>query len=141
VSNTAKTGAVKERLRCQGETWDVALPEPGAKFVAETYGRWAPWVPFRVETNPKERPMADVVLLVISGWAEVTFHDEQWALKAPPGPAGLHWNNETGADESPFRQDKLPAWFAEDPESERGKTIKRVCDRFAARVKEKGLGP
>jgi hypothetical protein len=137
IVNTAKA-AVKVRIRCQGETWDVLL-EPQSRLAAETYGRWMPGVPFRVEPKPNERPLADVVLLVVAGRAEVSGGGALWAMRAPPGPAFLHWNNETGHDGTALRLEKLPDWFTEDTEAEIYKARKRVLDRFTARVKEKGL--
>ncbi len=107
--NRRKDGSARVRFRVRQETWDLTL-EDGARIALETYGRWAPGVPFTRQPGPKDVPTADLVFLVIRGRVLLRHAGRDVALSAPPGPALIEWDSVTGMDASPRRLDALPAW-------------------------------
>jgi hypothetical protein len=51
-----------------------------------------------------------MVMLVSAGQVDVKKNGKEYAMKAPPGDAYLHWDSVPPFDEKPRRLEELPAW-------------------------------
>jgi hypothetical protein len=125
LTNVRQKGPAKVRLHLDGETWELTLRTPGARVGLERYGRHPPgevhWVKKKVEP-----PTSEVYLLVLKGQAFLDVGSKGFALKAPPGNAGVHWDNVTREPEV-RRLEKLPE--AAGPLDDKGsKLYKTICD-------------
>lgn len=102
-------------VRFWNQKWEWDTGEKKTRVALELYGRWPRGVFFDKEDN-KRSPVGGLVMVVLYG--EVSFmHDGQVVrMHAPPGPAEFHWDSVGGADATPMRLEKLPAWA--DPETQ-----------------------
>jgi hypothetical protein len=144
LTNKKARGAVVVRLRFWDQRWTVKLDEPGSRVAVELVGRWPSGSRFKL-VDPKgiEKPavpVASLVLLVLSGSAEVDIGGASLGMKAPPGPAILEWDSLTGTRPQPKKLDKLPNWA--DPEADLsadGKKLAAAVEKFrAARADKPG---
>jgi hypothetical protein len=139
VTNRKKEGAAKVRVRFHDQSWGLALEAPGAEVALQLYGRWAAGVRFNPKPGPKDVPTANLLLLVVKGEARIKHGTATHLMKAPPGPALLHWCNELGG-EAPEPLDSLPRWAdARQRNTERAKMLKAAMDKFRALALEKSI--
>jgi hypothetical protein len=110
LTNRKEKGPARVRLHVRNETWTLQLDEPGARFLIQLYTCWPHGVPFTKEPGPKDLPLAHLLFLVLEGEASLKHDRTQVALKAPPGPAMIQWDNVGGMDEGPQGLEKLPPW-------------------------------
>jgi hypothetical protein len=140
VINQKKEGPARVLCRFRGEVWDLTLAGPGTRVSVEVYGRWPRGAAFKKDPGPADVPLADLILLVLKGEAEVKVGGARHALQAPPGPAMLDWGSQTGLSPSPQRLDKLPDWAEpkpNDPEIEKRLAARK---RMAELLKTKSIG-
>jgi hypothetical protein len=139
VSNRNRGGPAKVRVRFHDQSWDVTLGPLGAEVALQLYGRWSAGVRFTPNPGSKDVPTANLLLLVVQGEARVKHGGVSHLMKAPPGPALLHWCNEVGG-ESPEPLDSLPPWAdARRRNTERAKLLKAAMDKFRKLALEKSL--
>lgn len=135
VTNLKKDGPARVRIRFHDQQWEANLTEPGTRIALQLYGRWPKGVPFRKEAGPKDVPAADLLLVVRKGQVELTHGSCFRILSAPPGPALLHWDNSSAAEEAPQKQETLPDWVAtEQSDSERAQRIKNTVEKLRQQV-------
>ena len=133
--NRKEKGPAQVRIHVRDHVFDVKLNDPGTRMAFEIYGRWLKGTRFRKELKPPELPklplpkpplpplpgvqkdprpeqvpLAEMVVLVLKGEAELKHGSKVHAMEAPPGAARIHWNSESGFDPSPLCLDKLPEW-------------------------------
>jgi hypothetical protein len=138
VTNARSEGPATVRVRFWDQSWKIVLESPGSRVAAELCGRWPAGTRFAVADPNADpamapAPVATLVFLVLKGSASVDVGGTTVAMKAPPGPAELRWNSETGVRAQPQKLDKLPDWA--DPEaglSADGKKLAAACEKFRA---------
>ena len=108
--NNKDKGSARVRVLVQGQVFDLTLEEPKSRIALELFGRWPRGVPFTTTPGPKDVPAANMILLVLAGDVTVKHDKGQFAMSAPPGPAILEWDNQTGLDPSPQKLETLPEW-------------------------------
>jgi hypothetical protein len=139
VTNQKKEGPAKVRVRFHDQSWEAALEGPGAEVAMQLFGRWSAGVRFTPKPGPKDVPTANLLLLVVKGEARVKHGAARHLMKAPPGPAQLHWCNEVGG-ESPEPLAALPPWAdAQRRNTEQAKLLKAAMDKFRKLAVEKSL--
>jgi hypothetical protein len=127
------------RVRFHGQAWDVALEAPGAEVALQLFGRWSAGVRFTPKPGPQDVPTANLLLLVVKGEARVRHGGATHLMRAPPGPALLHWCNEAPG-EAPEPLEALPPWAdAQRRNTERAKLLKAAMDKFRKLALEKSL--
>lgn len=144
ITNAKARGAAVVKVRFWDQTWTIKLEEPGSRVAVELCGRWPAGTRFKLadpkEKGPQEVPVASLVLLVLSGTAQVTSGDTTLGLAAPPGAAIIEWDSLEGAMPQPKRLTALPDWA--DPNanlSERGKKVAAAVEKFRAARAEKPI--
>jgi uncharacterized protein (TIGR03000 family) len=110
LTNRKKDGPAKVRVRSHGETWTIALTEPGASLAAEVYGRWPRGSRFVKNPGPKDVPWAQMLFLVLKGQADLAFQGTEVLMSAPPGLAAIQWDSQYGMDRAPQYLKELPSW-------------------------------
>jgi hypothetical protein len=139
VANRKRGGPAKVRVRFHDQSWDATLENPGTVIALQMYGRWAAGARFTPKPGPKDVPSANLLLLVVKGEARVKHGGARHFMKAPPGPALLHWCNEVGS-ESPEPLGALPPWAdAQRRNTEEAKKVKAALDRFRKLALEKSI--
>jgi hypothetical protein len=139
LTNQKKEGPAKVWVRFHDQAWGATLEEPGTQIALQLFGRWPAGARFTTEPGPKDVPAANLLLLVVKGEARVKHGGSTHFMKAPPGPALLHWCNQVGG-ESPEQLDALPAWAdAQRRDTERAKMLKAAMDKFRKLALEKSL--
>jgi hypothetical protein len=139
VTNRKKDGAAKVRVRFHDQSWEVALETPGAEVALQLYGRWAAGVRFNPKPGPQDVPTANLLLLAVKGEARVKHGTATHLMRAPPGPALLHWCNEV-AGEAPERLEALPPWAdAQRRDTEQARKARVVLDKFRKLMLEKSM--
>jgi hypothetical protein len=139
LTNQKKDGPAKVRLRFHDQSWALALEAPGAEVALQLFGRWAAGVRFNPKPGPRDVPSANLLLLVVKGEARVKHGGVTHFMKAPPGPALLHWCNEVGG-EAPEQLNALPPWAdARRRNTDRAKMLKAAMDKFQKLAVEKSL--
>jgi hypothetical protein len=139
LTSQKKDGPAKVRVRFHDQSWDVTLESAGTVVALQLYGRWAAGVRFNPKPGPKDVPSANLLLLVVKGEARVKHGGASHFMKAPPGPALMHWCNEVGG-EAPEPLDSLPPWAdAVQRNTERAKMLKAAMDKFRKLALEKSL--
>jgi hypothetical protein len=103
------------------------------------YGRWPAGAPFHKELKPGEGPSLAVIFLVLAGELNLRMEKHQFAMQAPPGPAFIEWDSETGGAPSPQYLKELPKWAVEDEHSELVQKKKAALEQFRKTVVAKGL--
>src|SRR5262249_47535121 len=136
--NRKEKGAASVRVRVREHNLDVTLAEPGTRVAFEVFGRWAKGVPFEKEPKPGHVPVAEMVVLVLKGEADLKHGSRTMAMHAPPGPALWHWNSVGGSDATPTKLEKLPAWAG--TEGQFPADAKVRLEDFRKLVAEKSLG-
>lgn len=122
VLTAKKAGPVKVWARLPGLVEGRAVvPEFGAcelTFAAEgdsvaleVHGRWPRGVPFSRLLRAGAAPNSLCAVTVLKGNVELKTGSVQHTLSAPPGPAVLTWDSESGPG-TPQRLDKVPDWAA-----------------------------
>lgn len=109
VTNTRRSGESKIRVRFQKQVWELTLGNK-ARVAFELFGRWPAGSPFSKTPKADEGPTLDLVMLVKEGEVDVKADGRQFAMKAPPGAAYLHWDSVPPFEETPRLLDALPAW-------------------------------
>ena len=109
VTNTRRSGESKIRVRFQKQVWDLTLGNK-ARVAFELFGRWPAGSPFSKTPKPNEGPTLDLVMLVKEGEVDLKADGREFAMKAPPGAAYLHWDSVPPFDETPRLLESLPAW-------------------------------
>lgn len=140
VANHKSTGAARVKVRLGDQAWTMTLHEPKTRVAIEIYGRWPRGVPFTQNPGPKDVPTLDAVVLVLSGQVGLKTGTDEFLMKAPPeGPAFLHWDSVTGADE-PGQLPKVPEWAHADEGApiQLKKKLARI-DRFRRLVTEQSV--
>jgi hypothetical protein len=135
--NRKEKGSASVRVRVRDQIFDMTLAEPGTRVAFELFGRWAKGVPFEKEPKPGHAPVADMVVLVLNGSAEVKHGPRTLAMHAPPGPALWHWDSAGGGSDTPTKLDKLPAWA--DPAGQPAAEAKARLEAFRKLLAEKSL--
>ena len=104
ATNHRDSGASRIRVRFNDQTYTLNLTEPGTEVAIEHYSRWPRGIPFVVlRANAKgdtdqPRPLVSVVILVLKGRADLSTGQEEFGMRAPPGPAAFAWDNFRGAE-------------------------------------------
>lgn len=139
LTDRKKEGPAKVRVRFHDQSWGVALEAPGAEVALQLFGRWSAGVRFNPKPGPKDVPTANLLLLVVKGEARVRHGGVTHLMRAPPGPALLHWCNEAPG-EAPEALEALPPWAdARRRDTERAKRLKAAMDKFRKLALEKSL--
>ncbi|HZU36167.1 MAG TPA: hypothetical protein VFA18_09670 [Gemmataceae bacterium] len=144
-TNTRQRGPARIQLRFEDQAYGLILNGPGTEVAAEYYSRWLPGVPFVLErpgskpdTANQARPLVSVVILVLKGQADISTGQEQFAMRAPPGPAAFSWDSFRGAESSPHHVNALPVWTkASDISTIEAKPIVQAVRRIRQAVAEK----
>jgi hypothetical protein len=138
--NAKKKGAARVLLHVWHSVWDLTLEEPGTAVALELFGRWPPGSTFKLKPGPKDVPTGDLILLVLKGEVDVKHGGFEHALRAPPGPAMIEWDNHSGADETPHHLKKLPEWAQPGGENTPvARKKKAVLERFRKAILAKGI--
>jgi uncharacterized protein (TIGR03000 family) len=90
--NLKKEGAARVRVRASEASAELALKTPGTKVGVEIFGRHPPGCSTGAQIK-EDRPTIYVVMLVREGEATLSNDKHTIALRAPPGPALLMWDN------------------------------------------------
>ncbi|MCI0457543.1 MAG: hypothetical protein L0Z62_11320 [Gemmataceae bacterium] len=128
--NRKAQGAARTRLRVSKASAEVILTEPGGRVALEVFGRWLAGVPFRKAPKPGEEPVLSLVFIVLQGHVDLRSGGRRLAMQAPPGPALFHWDSVTGADLTPERLDRLPAWVTDDEKTQLAREKKARLEEF-----------
>lgn len=110
--NRKEKGPATARVRVRAGSWDVVLEDPGSQVSFEVYGRWPRGAKFSRKPDPQNVPVSELVVLVLKGEIDLTHEGVVYAMKAPPGPALVHWDSATGQEDAPKQLDELPDWAA-----------------------------
>lgn len=145
VTNARERGAAHVRLKFNDQSYGVSL-EPGTEMAIEHYSRWPRGVPFVVQKPGSKtdadqaRPLVTVVLLVLKGRADVDTGQGQFAMLAPPGPAGFAWDNFRGPQSGPYRVNAIPEWAkATKPASAENKKVTQAVHQIRQAIAEKPI--
>lgn len=136
ITNLKKEGEATVRLRVGGEQWLLRLHDPGTKVGLEYYSRLQPGIP--KDLKKVHEPIAEVIGLVLEGAAFVDVGKEGVGLRAPPGPAWLHWDS-AHRKLSVRRLDKLPEILVKPLDDREDKLFKEIIG-FTVGVESKKLG-
>lgn len=141
VTNVKDKGPARVRVRFHNQDWDLTLAEPGTRVALELFGRWPRGSRFRKDAKATDGPTLDLVMLTLKGQVDRKCPTCLLALKAPPGPAYLHWDSVKGMDPSPKHLDKLPAWAAQGTSATaQAKERKAAVERLRKALTEKPAG-
>lgn len=124
LENRRKDGPAKVRLRVAGASWELTLREPGTKVSMEVYGRHPAGIP-KLTGGKLDPPVADFVLLVERGSAFLDLGEQGFGLRAPPGPAVVHWDSVSRMPEV-RRLEKLPD-AVKPLDDKEGKVFQEIC--------------
>jgi hypothetical protein len=135
LTNTKAKGAAKVWLRAKTGV-QLILPEPGDSVVIESYGRWAPGVPFSATRKPGTGPIQLWEVFCTKGKLEIKAAQTEWYMAAPPGPAYFHGNSVSGpAAGGPEKRSELPAWADEKAEQPKlAKLIEKVVATYKSKL-------
>ncbi len=139
LTNDKEKGPAKVWVRLPGFAWQLTLQEPGARVALEVYGRWPYGVGFSLDPRAGEGPTKAVVLLMLSGQAELQTDTHTYELSAPPGPSLMEWDSVAGEASGPQRLKALPTWA--DPNvavPAAGKAVEDVANTYLAQLKKSG---
>jgi hypothetical protein len=78
--------------------------------VVELYSLWQKGARFVKDPGPKDRPLAQMLFLVLHGQVLLDTAGIQMRLSAPPGPALAEWDSSFGMDKAPQYLKELPPW-------------------------------
>ncbi len=108
-------GPAKVRVRFASEVWDLTLADEKSEVLLESVTSYT-GEPFRRD-GKSEPPLIQVSLGVVQGRASVQADlKKPIDLQAPPGPAGLTWDNKRGAvSAKPLEFDALPPYWGKTP--------------------------
>ncbi len=140
LTNTKKSGSSLVKVNFFGESALIRMKTPGTKFTVELLGRWAAGEHFSRTYEKDQTPTISVILIVIQGEIEISHAEVTTLLKAPPGPAKIHFNNHTVGYIHPENLDKLPDWISGNfsTTSPLIAARKASAERFFALLNEKG---
>ena len=82
-------------------------------------------------------PLANLVVLVLHGAAEVKHGDKAFEMTQPPGPAVIQWDNKGGFDPGPTKLTEEPSWSKPDPNSPRAQRLKKFIGHYYEMAKTK----
>jgi len=116
------------------------MEKKGTTVLLETFGRWAPGVPFDLKGGPDHKPLADLIFLVTRGEVLACTREADVLMKAPPGVAEFAVNSDGVGDKLPRFVEKLPEWLEDDNGPEAAKGKERMAE-FRKLLTEKGVGP
>jgi hypothetical protein len=136
LTNQKAKGAAKVWVRLPEHAWELTLAEPGDEVALELYGRWPQGTGFSRDPKTHDTPTQVMATLVLKGQVDLKTEANQYSLRAPPGPAYIHWDSIGGLDDGPQRRDQLPLWA--DPKSvvpADGKLIEDVVGQLQAALK------
>src|SRR6185312_15946650 len=110
-------GPATVRVRFWDQSWKITLDAKGTRVALELCGRWPAGSRFKVAAKgePPAKPVATLMLLVVSGAGTVDLGGFTLGLKAPPGPALVEWDSVAGARPQTQKLEVLPEWA--DPEA------------------------
>jgi hypothetical protein len=140
-SNKKKKGDAHVRIHLGKTTADLMLGDEDSAASLEIYGRWAPGIRFSKTPKPGEGPAIEGLFLVLKGEVDVKCDDRQWAMKEPPGPALIMWDNASGTAPTPEILQKIPDWAKNDDSSELAKKRKALLEELRQSIIKKGIGP
>jgi hypothetical protein len=140
-TNKKKKGDAHVRVRLAKSTADLMLGDEESAASLEIYGRWAPGIPFNKNPKPGDGPAIEGLFLVLKGEVDVKCDDKQWAMKDPPGPALIQWDNASGSAPTPEILQKLPDWAKHDDSSDLAKKRKALLEEMRQSILKKGIGP
>jgi hypothetical protein len=138
--NRKAQGAARVRVHVWKDSWDLTLDTPGAAVALELYARWPAGTHFDPKAGSKDKPTADLAILVLKGQVHLRHGVQEHYMTAPPGPAMIEWDSVHGQDDTPERLEHLPEWAepgAMDTPTARAK--KQVGRRFRKALVAKGL--
>jgi hypothetical protein len=110
LTNTAKEGPVRVRLRIRDKTGVITLKAPESRLGIEMFGRWPAGSTFHKEGGSAVGPALNLICLVFHGEVDIKTDRHQFAMTAPKGPAMLTWDSVTGHDAAPQYLEQLPDW-------------------------------
>jgi hypothetical protein len=128
-ANRKDRGDAKVVSRARDYKAEITM-EPGAVCSVGAFGRWLTGVPFRKNARADYAPMLHLVFLVLKGEVTLQLDGTTLAMNAPPGPAMIEWDSVYGADPSPQRLDRVPAWATSEGESVQTKRRRALLDQF-----------
>jgi hypothetical protein len=140
-SNLKKKSDAHVRVHIGKSVADLLLDEEEAAASLEIFGRWSPGVRFSKNPKPGEGPALAGLFVVLKGEVEVKCDDKQWAMKEPPGPAFIEWDNASGSPPTPEILQKLPDWAKNDDTSEVASKRKALLEEMRQSILKKGIGP
>jgi hypothetical protein len=117
ISNRRTQGQAKVRLRFHEQDWELTLLAPETRVAVELYGRWLQGTRFKKDPQPDQEPAADLMLIVLRGTVNVKVHENRFGLRAPPGPAAMHWESQSPLVAAPMQLNSLPSWARAKPVS------------------------
>lgn len=136
VTNAKPDGAAVVRVRFADQNWKLTLETPKARVTLVLAGRWpagSRFKPVDAKADPASlpAPLYSCILVVLSGTAAVDIGGVTVAMKAPPGPAELHWNSLAVGRPQPQKLEKLPEWADPDAKiSDEGRRLAVAHERF-----------
>jgi hypothetical protein len=138
-------GPTKIRARFAGEIWDLTLADEKSEVMLEVVTSYAgeAFVKDRAAGSPQESPLTQATLGVIAGKADVAVDSQTFSLQAPPGPAGLTWDNKrAGVSQKPLEFNAAPPFWGKVPSPplprERQQEIDTALRKLAQRAGEAG---
>ena len=81
-----------------------------------------------------------MILLVLQGEATIKHETVQMAMHAPPGPAILEWDNQTGTDPAPRKLEALPEWASKPKATPLGDKLIAIRQKIRQELMKKPLG-
>jgi hypothetical protein len=139
IGTTKKPGPAKVRVRFASEMWDLTLADDQTEVMIDVSRLFA-GEPFRRD-GKGGLPRTEVTLAVLQGEVHVKAEDKDFGLKAPPGPAELHWDDKGQGAGKPIELDAVPASWAKVPAKltrERQTEIEAAQKKLVQRIGEKG---
>jgi hypothetical protein len=138
--NNRDKGSAQVRVLVQGHALDLTLEAPKSRVALELFGRWPRGVPFTTTPGPKDVPFANLILLVLAGEVAVKHDKGQFAMSAPPGPAIVEWDNQTGLDASPQKLEMLPEWAGKPKPSPQTEKLNAFRKKLREAIASKPIG-
>jgi hypothetical protein len=132
-TNKKPAGPAVVRIRFWDQQWQVTLADPGDRVAVGVSARWPAGTRFRpaaaTEMTPP-RPNAALIVLVLRGRAEVKVGGVTYGMRAAPGFALIEWDSTAPGRALPQRLEQTPEWAANEPQTDDGKKIAVVCEKY-----------
>jgi hypothetical protein len=140
VSAAKRAEPTKVRVRFFDEVWDLTLAPEQGEVMVELVTSYA-GEPFRKD-GQGESPLARVALGVLQGTAGVRAEAKAFELRAPPGPAGLAWDNKGGGlSKAPLEFGGLPPFWGKVPPRPLPIDRQREIDAALRNLRQRAAAP